>query len=176
MAKKGLTTQTKCTYSLIGLVILEIMPIPFTAIYSLFVIRRRPDWLPGVVERLYADRPPSLERPEVAKKSVKSTLSVEESVAKTRKKCTRTLALMFLIDVIVPFTVPFGIYIVRRRPLWFKGVVERLYADRFPIADAESELAATKKGKSAVMRLFDEPPEVTEARRQKYLKQYQGTE
>jgi hypothetical protein len=37
---------------------------------------------------------------------------------------------MFLIDIIVPFTVPFGLYIVRRRPNWFKNTAARLYADQ----------------------------------------------
>ncbi len=50
-------TQTKCTLSLCGLFIIEILPIPFTAIYSLYVVRKRPMWLPEVVNRLYADKP-----------------------------------------------------------------------------------------------------------------------
>jgi hypothetical protein len=37
---------------------------------------------------------------------------------------------MFIIDVIVPIIVPLGIYIVRKRPNWFKNVTHRLYADQ----------------------------------------------
>lgn len=117
-------TQTKCTWSLIGLLIVEILPIPFTAIYSLFVIRKRAAWLPGVVERLYADK----EWPEG--KVVDKPIKDGHDHMVTRRRCTISLTVMFLIDVIVPFTVPFGIYVVRRRPAWFKNVVARLYSDQ----------------------------------------------
>ena len=117
-------TQTKCTLSLCGLFIIEILPIPFTAIYSLYVIRKRPMWLPDVVDRLYADKPGdehnSKEQMNLAGCDPRST----------QKKCTITLASMFTLDILVPFTVPFSLYIVRRRPLWFKNVVTRLYADQ----------------------------------------------
>jgi len=116
-------TQTKCTWSLIGLIIVEILPVPFTAIYSLVVIRKRSAWLPGVVERLYADK----EWPEG--KVVDQPIKDGHDPMVTRRRCTISLSIMFLIDVIVPFTVPFGIYVVRRRPAWFKNVVARLYSD-----------------------------------------------
>ena len=117
-------TQTKCTLSLTGLLIVEILPIPFTAIYSLFVIRKRPAWLPEVVERLYADK--ELKEGEILDQPIKDG----HDPMVTRRRCTISLSTMFLIDVIVPFTVPFGFYVVRRRPAWFKNVVNRLYADQ----------------------------------------------
>lgn len=119
-------TQTKCTWSLTGLLIVEILPIPFTAIYSLYVIRKRPDWLPGVVERLYSDKE--------YKDGVVPEAGTKEGhdSTVTRRRCTVALSCMFLIDVIVPFTVPFGFYVVRRRPVWFRNVVKRLYTGYQP--------------------------------------------
>ena len=119
-----MTTQTKCTLTLCLLFIIEILPVPFTAIYCLYVVRKRRDWVPGVVERLYADRP------------VKANESAEPLVLEghdpmiTRKRCTITLASMFLVDILFPCTIPFSLYIVRRRPLWFKNTVAKLYADQ----------------------------------------------
>lgn len=117
-------TQTKCTLSLCGLFIIEILPIPFTAIYAIYAIRKRPAWIPEVVERLYADKPVDPNKPM-------NDISVEgHDPMKTRRNCTIAITTMLLIDVIVPFTVPFGLYIVRRRPNWFKNVAYRLYADK----------------------------------------------
>ena len=117
-------TQTKCTLSLCGLFIIEILPIPFTAIYSLYVVRKRPMWLPEVVNRLYADKPGD------EGNSIEQTSVAGYDPRNTQKKCTITLASMFTLDILVPFTVPFSLYIVRRRPLWFKNTVARLYADQ----------------------------------------------
>ena len=128
-------TQTKCTWSLVGLLIVEILPIPFTAIYSLVVIRKRSAWLPGVVERLYADK----DWPEG--KVVDRPIKEGHDPMVTRRRCTISLTTMFLIDVIVPFTVPFGIYVVRRRPAWFKNVVARLYSDQ-PGENADNQDSA----------------------------------
>ncbi len=126
-------TQTKCTWSLTGLLIIEILPIPFTAIYSLYVIRKRPEWLPGVVERLYEDKE--------YKDGVVPEVSIKEGHDSmvTRRRCTIALSVMFLIDVIVPFTVPFGFYVVRRRPVWFRNVVSRLYSGYQPEESAENQ-------------------------------------
>ena len=104
--------------------IIEILPIPFTAIYSLHAVRKRPGWIPGVIERLYVDKPIDSDKP-VMKLPVEGHNSM-----KTRRNCTIVLTTMFLIDVIVPFTVPFGLYIVRKRPYWFRNVARRLYADQ----------------------------------------------
>ena len=117
-------TQTKCTLSLCGLFIIEILPIPFTAIYSLYVVRKRPMWVPEVVNRLYADKPGD------EGNSIEQTNVAGYDPRNTQKKCTITLASMFTLDILVPFTVPFSLYIVRRRPLWFKNTVARLYADQ----------------------------------------------
>jgi len=116
-------TQTKCTLTLCTMFIVEILPIPFTAIYSIYAVRKRPTWIPNTVEKLYADKP-------IDPKKNRKEISVDgHDPMKTRRNCTIALTTMFLVDVIVPFTVPFGIYIVRRRPMWFKNVVTRLYAD-----------------------------------------------
>lgn len=81
-------------------------------------------WLPGVVERLYSDKPGNEEH-----NSIEQVNFVGCDPMRTRKKCTITVASMFTLDILVPFTVPFSLYIVRRRPLWFKNVVAKLYAD-----------------------------------------------
>jgi hypothetical protein len=117
-------TQNKCTWTLVSLFVLELLPIPFTAIYSLFVVRRRSDWVPGVVERLYADK----EWPEG--KVVDQPIKEGHDPMVTRRRCTIFLTVMFLFDVVIPFTVFFDLYVVRRRPAWFKNVVARLYSDQ----------------------------------------------
>ena len=119
-----MTTQTKCTLTLCLLFIIEILPVPFTAIYSLYVVRKRRDWVPGVVEKLYADRP--VKENESA---VPLVLEGHDPLV-TRKRCTITLASLFVVDILVPCTIPFGLYLVRRRPLWFKNTVAKLYADQ----------------------------------------------
>ena len=128
-------TQTKCTLFLSGMFIVEILPLPFTAMFSLYVIRKRPPWLPEVVERLYADKEAGL----VAEQPV---LDGHDFMI-TRRKCTMTLTMMFLVDIIIPVTIPFGLYIVRRRPLWFRNVVARLYADQLP--DRQESQAAEQE-------------------------------
>jgi len=115
-------TQTKCTLALSGLFILELLPIPFTAIYSLYVTRNRPDWLPGVVERLYEDK-------ENRQKKKPLPIKEHDSMV-TRRRCTISLSVMFILDIAIPFTVILALYITRRRPFWFKKVVHQLYADK----------------------------------------------
>ncbi len=132
-------TQTKCTLTLCGMLIVEILPIPFTALYGIYAIRKRPGWIPGVVESLYADKPAEPAGP------VKEVPQGHDPM-ETRKKCTIAMSTMFLVDVAVPFTVPFGLYIVRRRPSWFKDIVARLYADQLGygasgLGNAADELA-----------------------------------
>ncbi len=127
-------TQTKCTLTLCTMFIIEILPIPFTAIYSIYAVRKRPTWIPNTVERLYVDKP-------INPNKVNKEISVDEhDPMKTRRNCTIALTTMFLIDVIVPFTVPFGLYIVRRRPIWFKNVVTRLYADHLQQATQDEAI------------------------------------
>ncbi len=118
MAKTKMSTQTKCTISLCCLFIIEIFPLPFTALISLYVIRRRPKWFPDVVERLYADKPVE-----------PATIFTEESL-RTRKKCTMVLTAMTIVDLLIPVTIPTGLYIIRRRPKWFNHTAKRLYADQ----------------------------------------------
>ncbi len=133
-------TQTKCTLCLSTLFFIELMPIPFTAIYSLYAVRKRPAWLPATVERLYADKPVDPNKP------VEEISLQNHDAMKTRRNCTITLSLLFIIDAIVPTVVPLAIYIVRRRPNWFKKVTLKLYADQLPETidadeDETSELA-----------------------------------
>ncbi|MCF6250126.1 MAG: hypothetical protein L3J75_02475 [Methylococcaceae bacterium] len=124
-------TQTKCTLVLSGLFILELLPVPFTAVYSLYVIRKRPEWLPGAVERLYADK-------EIKRQNLHLPLAGHDPMV-TRKRCTLSLSCMFLLDIATPFTILFSLYIVRRRPIWFKNVVARLYADKMEYTVDNSE-------------------------------------
>lgn len=126
-------TQTKCTLSLCGLFIVEILPIPFTAIYGIYAIRKRPGWIPETVQNLYLDKPLD------PKKPVKEVDLEGHDYMKTRRNCTIAITTMFLIDVIVPFTVPFGLYIVRRRPNWFRNTARKLYADQLKEKESNSD-------------------------------------
>lgn len=118
-------TQTKCTISLCTLFLIELLPIPFTGIYSIYAIRKRPRWVLRTIERLYAD----------AELDPEKILDAHELAGhdhlKTRRNCTIGIITLFLIDVIVPVIVPLGIYISRKRPNWFKNVSARLYADQY---------------------------------------------
>jgi ABC-type phosphate transport system permease subunit len=111
--------QKKFTIVMACLFFVEIMPLPFTAFISLYTVRKRPDWLPDTVQSLYADIPANDKEKLAA-----------VNPAKTKKKVSITIICMMLVDLgPIPLTIPVGIYIVRRRPKWFRNVVERLYAD-----------------------------------------------
>jgi len=112
-------TQTKCTASLLVMLIIEILPIPLTSIFCIYVIRKRPAWLPGVVERLYEGK-------ENYQELFLINLDGHDSLV-TRRRCTFSLSIMILLDFLIPFTILFGLYIARRRPIWFQNVVIRLY-------------------------------------------------
>jgi hypothetical protein len=119
--------QKKFTIVMAGLFFVEIMPLPFTAFISLYTVRKRPDWFPDAVQSLYADIP-MIPVGAKDKKNKKKPAVVDP--AKTRKKCSITIICMMLVDLgPVPLTIPVGLYIVRRRPKWFRNVVARLYAD-----------------------------------------------
>lgn len=111
--------QKKFTIVMACLFFVEIMPLPFTAFISLYTVRKRPDWLPDTVQSLYADIPANDKEKAAA-----------VDPAKTKKKCSITIICMMLVDLgPIPLTIPVGIYIVRRRPKWFRNVIQRLYAD-----------------------------------------------
>lgn len=150
-------TQTKCTLFLSGMFIVEILPLPFTAMMSLYLytVRKRSAWLPEVVENLYADKADALAPQPVPK---------GHDYLVTRRKCTMTLTMMFLVDIIIPVTIPFSLYVVRRRPAWFRDLVARLYADQ--LTNAEDSQAAEEQDASAQV---DE-----EAMQRKYQQLQQG--
>lgn len=85
------------------------------------MIRKRPKWLLGVVGRLYAEKDIKLDTDSILFDETKSMV--------TRKRCTISISMMVLMDFLMPFTILVGLYITRRRPIWFKNVVSRLYAD-----------------------------------------------
>ena len=124
-------TQTKCTLGLGFMFIVEILPLPFTALLGIYVIRKRPEWFPKVVENLYADKNDDM---EAASETLKQEKSPKEY--KTRKRCTMTMMTLTFFDLAIPVTIPFGLYIVRRRPTWFREVVVRLYNDPVEQKDA----------------------------------------
>ena len=99
----------------------EIMPLPFTAFISLYTVRKRSEWFPYSVKSLYADIPGNTDNKE--QKAV--------DAKKTQRRCSITIILMMLVDLgPIPLTIPVGLYIVRRRPKWFRNVVERLYSEK----------------------------------------------
>jgi len=103
------------------MLVIEILPVPLTSIFSLYVVRKRPLWLPGIVERLYIEKDI---KHDTAQPHPDKTSSIV-----TRRRCTIGLSIMILFDFLVPFTILMGLYITRRRPIWFKNIVSRLYAD-----------------------------------------------
>ena len=142
-----LKTQTKCTLTLSGLLIIEILPIPLTSFVCLYVIRKRPKWLPGVVDRLYAEKDIKLD--------TTPSLFDEKKSMVTRKRCTISLSIMILLDFLIPFTILVSLYITRRRPIWFKDVVSRLYADLIVNNEkAESLLGETNGYREALEKKF----------------------
>lgn len=147
-----MTTQTKCTIALCCLFIVEIFPLPFTAMISLFVVRRRPKWFPGVVEGLYQGLP------------AEPDFVVEDGGIATRRKCTIVLTIMFIIDLIIPVTIPFGLYVIRRRPMWFKTTAANLYA---PEPSEQGDMAEDQAAESESK--LEESPEFMEAQRKKHM-------
>ncbi|MDD2723619.1 MAG: hypothetical protein PHH59_06315 [Methylovulum sp.] len=116
-------TRTKYSLIVFGLFILEFLPIPFSSIYSLYAIRKRPDWLPNAMDRLYADHPKhGLEGDE-------ANLH-EANFKRVQTQCTIVLAMMFTVDLLVPVVIPTAFYVVRVRPKWFKNLVLKLYSDK----------------------------------------------
>ncbi|WP_434112590.1 hypothetical protein [Methylocaldum sp. GT1TLB] len=51
-----MSTRTKCFITLIGLMILDIFPIPVVGLIGLYVIINRPRWFLETVNRLYDER------------------------------------------------------------------------------------------------------------------------
>jgi len=103
------------------MLVIEILPVPLTSIFSLYVVRKRPLWLPGIVERLYIEK-------DIKHDTAQPHPDKTNSIV-TRRRCTIGLSIMILFDFLVPFTILMGLYITRRRPIWFKNIVSRLYAD-----------------------------------------------
>ena len=117
-------TQTKCTLAICSLFIIELLPIPFSSIYSLYVVRKRPKWLPQVVKQLYEEQTPKQNQ------TGELLLSNEHDYLTTQKKCTVTLLIMFMIDLLIPVVIPTALYVVRKKPTWFRILVANLYADQ----------------------------------------------
>jgi hypothetical protein len=123
--------QTKCTWVILGLLVIEILPVPFTSLYSLYAIRTRPAWLPVVTHALYAEQPTD---------ESNQTLLATHDPMQVRKNCTTGLVIIFIADLLVPIIIPTALYVVRRRPKWFKNLVNRLYADQLaPIPAQDNE-------------------------------------
>jgi hypothetical protein len=46
---------------------------------------------------------------------------------------------MFVVDLLVPVIIPTALYVVRKRPAWFKSLIIGLYADKLPAAELITE-------------------------------------
>lgn len=145
-------TQTKCTFVICGLFIIELLPVPFSALYSLYAIRKRPDWLPLVVEQLYADKPVKKDE------TIEQLIPTGHDPMVIRKKCTINLAILFVIDLLIPVIIPTALFVVRRRPIWFKNLVVKLYSDKL-------QSAAPKPDETPALN--NETPELLEKLEQK---------
>ncbi|WP_119628940.1 hypothetical protein [Methylocaldum marinum] len=62
-----MSTRAKCLITLIGLMIVDIFPVPVVGAIGLYVIIKRPSWFRDLVNRLYDERN-------------KSTVSAEEEI------------------------------------------------------------------------------------------------
>lgn len=62
-----MSTRAKCLITLIGLMIVDIFPVPVVGAIGLYVIIKRPMWFRDLVNRLYDERN-------------KSTVSAEEEI------------------------------------------------------------------------------------------------
>ncbi|CAI8801543.1 hypothetical protein [Methylocaldum szegediense] len=62
-----MSTRAKCLIVLIGLMILDILPIPIVGLIGLYVIIKRPRWFLEVTNRLYDE-------------GTKSAVSAEEEI------------------------------------------------------------------------------------------------
>ncbi len=126
--------QTRCTCVIACLFIVEILPVPFTSLYSLYAIRKRPNWLPQVTGRLYADK-------LVSGAMADYSPPPGHDAMMTRSRCTLGLAALFVVDLLIPVIIPTALYVVRMRPAWFHRLVLRLYADKLQpvLVQAEPE-------------------------------------
>ena len=152
-------TQTKCTITLCCLFIIEIFPLPFTALISLFVVRKRPGWFPVVAYNLYSDKP------KTEYTGAEPQKPTTDEIMPTRKKCTIILSCMTFVDLILPVTIPTALYIIRRRPQWFMDTVDRLYADQ--LAGMKNLMGQMHEAEDE-QELPVETPEIIEARLRKY--------
>jgi hypothetical protein len=119
-----MTIRTKYTLIIVGIFILEILPVPFSSIYSLYAIRKRPNWLPNAIDRLYAENPTG------DGQVIDFVSLVDTNFKRIQTKCTITLVIMFTIDLLVPVVIPTALYVVRKRPVWFKNLITQLYFDK----------------------------------------------
>jgi hypothetical protein len=142
--REKLKTQTKCTLTLSELLIIEILPIPLTSLVCLYVIRKRPKWLPGIVDRLYAEKDIKLD--------TTSSLFDEKKSMVTRRQCTISLSIMIFLDFLIPFTILVGLYVTQRRPIWFKNIVSRLYVDLIVNNEKTDSLLGNTSGESLFLR------------------------
>ncbi len=122
--------QTKSTLIICGMFIVEILPVPFSSIYSLYAIRKRPDWLPDFTDALYANKP------VVDDQTIAGILASGHDPMATRRKYTLILVAMFMVDLLVPVVIPMALYIVRVRPKWFRIIMLKLYSDKVPLTIA----------------------------------------
>lgn len=155
-------TRTKCTLAICGLFVVEILPVPISSVYSLYVARKRPNWLPRVVERLYRESPA---------KNQSLMLPLGHDPMETRKKCTRVLVLMFMVDLIVPVVIPTALFVVLKRPLWFQNLVFKLYSDlMLPAVPASSDGIVLKSASPEELLVINQKLAELEKKNRAYAK------
>jgi hypothetical protein len=115
--------RTKCTLTIVGLLIIEILPVPFTSVYSLYAIRKRPSWIPRVTHKLYNET-------QTGQPKILQAFTPNHDPMLVRKNCTIGLSIMFIVDLLIPVVIPTALYVVLRQPKWFKNLVNRLYSDQ----------------------------------------------
>lgn len=115
-------TRLKCIFVLLILAVIGFGPFSVTGLIGLYVVLRRPGWFKNIVETVYRDR-----RPEATLSRGDGRPGAVSPMA-MRIRCLLYLILLMVLDVApIPVVSSIGLYVVLRRPDWFKHVVDTLY-------------------------------------------------
>ncbi|MGX2040343.1 hypothetical protein ACWJKU_09455 [Methylocaldum sp. MU1018] len=97
-------------------------PLSLTCLTGMFIVIARPRWFYEVVENLYRDllRAP-MDCPAQRQGYRPGSMAV-------RVKCFLSLIVLLVLDIApIPVAGSIGLYVVIRRPRWFKTLVEKIY-------------------------------------------------
>lgn len=118
-------TRIKCLLALLALAMLGFGPVSVTGLIGLFVVLQRPEWFDNVVKNVYRDK--QVEDLPLRRQ----TSDVRRPATGVRIRCLLSLIVLMIVDILpVPVVGSIGLYVLLRRPLWFKDLVDRVYGNR----------------------------------------------